>query len=159
MSECRIEAWTPEHPRWTELVELLRAEGQLRWVLPDERELRPATHILTAVVGEDAVGFVVFIVQEIGPPDNCPALGLTEAKVIAFGVRSGHRGRGIGTSLQRRVLQVAADLGCYQVRSVTDVWRTENCRVKIGLGFGVHPTVRRVDGEDRPAYVFVKALD
>jgi GNAT superfamily N-acetyltransferase len=159
VSELRIEACVPGDPRWPDFVSLLRSEGQLRWVLPNERDLRPSTHVLVAVAAEEPVGFVAFLVQEIGPADNCPSLGVTEAKVLAFGVRSDSRGRGIGSSLQRRVLELARELSCYQVRSVTDVWRTENCRVKLGLGFGVHPTHREVDGVDRPAYVFVKALD
>lgn len=158
MADFRIESWREDGPRWAELVELLDAQEQRRWVLPDEQRLRPSSEVLVAVADDRPVGFLVFLVQEIGPPDNCPAFGKTEAKVVAFAVRADYRRRGIGTVLQRRALEVARQLGCYQLRSVTDVWRDENRQVKLALGFAVHPTVRRVEGEDRPAYVFVKRL-
>jgi GNAT superfamily N-acetyltransferase len=158
MAEFRIESWDEDGPRWAELVALFESQDQLRWVLPDEERLRPSSEVLVAVTDERPVGFLVFLVQEIGPPDNCPALGETEAKVVAFAVHPDYRRHGIGTALQRRALEVARQLGCYQLRSVTDVWRHENLHVKLALGFGVHPTVRRVEDEDRPAYVFVKRL-
>jgi GNAT superfamily N-acetyltransferase len=158
VADYRIESWSPSHPRWHELVGLFAAEGQLRWVLPDETELRPSTHVLAALVRDEPVGFLAFIVQEIGPADGVPPLGLTEAKVLAFGVSVASRGRGIGTALQRRALERARELGCYQVRSVTDARREENVRVKIRLGFGAHPTIRHVDEEDRPGYVFVRTV-
>jgi GNAT superfamily N-acetyltransferase len=158
MTEFRIESWSEDDPRWAELVELFDTQEQLRWVLPDEKRLRPSSEVLVAVADERPVGFLVFLVQEIGPPDNCPAFGQTEAKVVAFAVRAEYRRRGIGTALQRRALEVARQLDCYQLRSVTDVWRDENRQVKLALGFGVHPTVRRVEDEERPAYVFVKRL-
>jgi GNAT superfamily N-acetyltransferase len=159
VAEYRIESWSPTHPRWQELVSLFAAEDQLRWVLPDETELRPATHVLTALVGEEPVGFLAFLVQEIGPADSVPPLGLTEAKVIAFGVSRPSRGRGMGTGLQRRAFDLARELGCYQVRSVTEAAREENVRVKVRLGFGAHPVIRHVGAEDRPGYVFVRTMD
>ena len=158
MTEFQIESCSEGGPRWAELVELFDAQEQLRWVLPDEKRLRPSSEVLVAVADERPVGFLVFVVQEIGPPDDCPGFGQTEAKVVAFAVRADYRRRGIGTALQRRALEVAGQLGCYQLRSVTDVWRDENRQVKLALGFGVHPTVRHVEDEDRPAYVFVKLL-
>lgn len=158
MTELRIESWNESSPRWAELVELFDTQDQLRWVLPDEERLRPSSEVLAAVADDEPVGFLVFLIQEIGPPDNCPAFGQTEAKVVAFAVRTEYRRRGIGTALQRRALEVARQLGCYQVRSVTDVWRDQNRQLKLALGFGVHPTVRRVGDEERPAYVFVKRL-
>jgi GNAT superfamily N-acetyltransferase len=158
MADFRIESWSEDGPRWTELVELFDAQEQRRWVLPDEQRLRPSSEVLVAVADELPVGFLVFLVQEIGPPDNCPAIGQTEAKVVGFAVSADYRRRGIGTALQRRALELARELGCYQLRSVTDVWRVENRQVKPALGFGVHPTVRRVENEDRPAFVFVKRL-
>jgi GNAT superfamily N-acetyltransferase len=136
----RIESWDEDGSRWAELVELFDTQDQLRWVLPDGKRLRPSSEVLVALADDRPVGFLVFLVQEIGPPDNCPGLGESEAKVVAFGVDADYRRRGIGTALQRRALGVARRLGCYQLRSVTDVWRAENRQVKLALGFGVHPT-------------------
>jgi GNAT superfamily N-acetyltransferase len=158
MSGIRIEQWDDGHARWPELVELLELEGQLRWVLPEDGPLRADAHIFVACDDETAAGFIAFFVQEIGPPDDCPALGLTEAKVLAFGVRPDRRRQGIGRSLQLKLLERAAELGCYQARSVTSVEREANLRLKLALGFAVTPTIRRLREGDRPAYVFVQRV-
>ena len=68
MTEFRIESWNENDPRWAELVGLFDTQGQLRWVLPDEERLRPSSEVLVAVADERPVGFLVFLVQEIGPP-------------------------------------------------------------------------------------------
>jgi GNAT superfamily N-acetyltransferase len=154
----RIEEWNTTDPRWGKLTRLLEREEQLSWVLPDG-ELRPDSHVLVAVDRQEPVGFLAFVRQEIGPPDGCPPIGLTEAKVLAFGVTASHRRRGIGTALQLGALELAAALGCYQMRSVSDAVRDENRRVKLGLGFGVTPTIRRLRDGEKPAFVFVKAFD
>ena len=91
-----IEQWSDNHARWPELVTLLEREDQLSWVLPEGGPLRPDAVVLVAHDEDSVLGFLAFIVQEIGPPDECPALGLTEAKVLAFGVRrrAGDKGSG-----------------------------------------------------------------
>lgn len=157
MEERRIEHWSETPPRWPELKQLLEREGQLDWVFP-EGELRPDSHVLVALDGERPVGFLVFLRQEIGPADGCPPVGLTEAKVLAFGVAASHRRRRIGTALQLRALELAAELGCYQLRSVTNADNEANVGVKLRLGFTVTPTIRRLRDGDRPAFVFVKAV-
>jgi GNAT superfamily N-acetyltransferase len=157
MAELRIERWSETHPGWPRLTELLEQEEQLSWVLPDG-ELRPDSHILVAVDADDPVGFLVFLRQEVGPPDDCPPTGLTEAKVLAFGVAAAHRRCGIGTALQLRALELAAELGCYQLRSVTNADNEANVAVKLRLGFAVTPTIRRLRNGDRPAFVFVKTV-
>ena len=158
MTGIRIEQWDDSHARWPELVELLELEGQLRWVLPDDGPLRPDAHVFVACDDEAVSGFIAFIVQEIGPPDDCPALGLTEAKVLAFGVRADRRRQGIGRALQLELLGRASELGCYQARSVTSIDREPNFRLKLALGFAVSPTIRRLREGDRPAFVFLRKL-
>jgi GNAT superfamily N-acetyltransferase len=148
-----IEHWSDGHERWPELVALLEREDQLSWV-----RLRTDAIVLAAHDSEAVLGFLAFFVQEIGPPDDCPALGLTEAKVLAFGVREESRRQGVGRALQLELLVRAAELGCYQARSVTDVEREANVRLKLSLGFAVTPTIRRLREGDRPAFVFVKKL-
>jgi GNAT superfamily N-acetyltransferase len=78
--------------------------------------------------------------------------------VLAFGVAASHRRRGIGTALQVRALELAAELGCYQLRSVTNADNDPNVAVKLRLGFAVTPTIRRLREGDRPAFVFVKTV-
>jgi GNAT superfamily N-acetyltransferase len=77
---------------------------------------------------------------------------------LAFGVRPDRRRQGIGRSLQLKLLERAAELGCYQARSVTSVEREANLRLKLALGFAVTPTIRRLREGDRPAYVFVQRV-
>ena len=153
-----IEQWSEGHERWPDLLTLFEREDQLSWVLPEGGPLRPDAIVLVAHDGVSVLGFLAFFVQEIGPPDECPALGLTEAKVLAFGVRPESRRQGVGRALQIAVLERASELGCYQVRSVTDVDREANVRLKLALGFSVTPTIRRLRDGDRPAFVFVKRV-
>jgi GNAT superfamily N-acetyltransferase len=157
MAEHRIERWDETHRSWRSLTALLGQEEQLSWVLPDGA-LRPDSHVLVAVDGGEPVGFLAFLRQELGPPDDCPATGLTEAKVLAFGVAASHRRRGIGTALQVRALKLAAQLGCYQLRSVTNADNDPNVAVKLRLGFAVTPTIRRLREGDRPAFVLAKTV-
>jgi GNAT superfamily N-acetyltransferase len=153
-----IEQWSDNHERWPELVEVLEREDQLSWVIPDGGPLRSDAVVLVAHDESSVLGFLAFIVQELGPPDDCPALGLTEAKVLAFGVREESRRRGVGRALQVELLDRAAKLGCYQARSVTSVDRDANIRLKLSLGFVVAPTIRRLREGDQPAFVFVKRV-
>jgi hypothetical protein len=51
-------------------------------------------------------------------------------------------------------------LGCYQVRSRSDVGYGENHRLKLRLGFAVSPHVRTLEGgEERPGFFFVKVVE
>ena len=121
MRALTIEQWSDNHERWPELVEVLEREDQLSWVIPDGGPLRPDAVVLVAHDESSVLGFLAFIVQELGPPDECPALGLTAAKVLAFGVREETWRRGVGRALQLELLDRATKLGCYQARSVTSV--------------------------------------
>ena len=57
------------------------------------------------------------------------------------------------------LLDRARQLGCYQVRSRSDVGHDENHRLKLRLGFGAHPHVRALEGgEGRPGFFFVKVV-
>jgi GNAT superfamily N-acetyltransferase len=156
--ELTIAQWSDSHERWPEVVALLQREDQLAWVMPDDGPLRPDAVVLVAHDEALVAGFLAFIVQEIGPPDDCPGLGLTEAKVLAFGVREESRHQGIGRALQLALLERAAELDCYQARSVTSVDREANVRLKLSLGFAVSPTIRQLRDGERPAFVFVRRV-
>lgn len=84
---------------------------------------------------------------------------LLEAKIRAFHVLPKHRNRGVGTALQRQVLALAPALGCYQVRSRSELSRGANYAIKRKLGFGMHPAVRTfADGRTSPGVYWVKAI-
>lgn len=76
--DITIEEWDAEHPRWSE------------W-LNFTAEWHTSSHVLVALQHAEIVGFLRFVVQDIGPEAHCPPVQwngetLTEAKVMAFGV-------------------------------------------------------------------------
>ncbi len=157
-THCTIEEWTPQHPRWTELAAAIEVEQQATWAFAPLFADFPR-HFLVALQEDVVVGFLMFVVWEIGPHDRMmPTLqlngvALTEAKIIAFGVRESHRRQGIGRALQEHTLQRARELGCYQVRSVSGGDHPENYQLKLSMGFAVEPMER-----DAPSVAFVMPL-
>lgn len=149
-----IEEWAEAHPRWGELMAVVEAEGQLRWV-QTRLDFHRGAHMLVARCGEDVVGFLRFVTQEIGADEERPSVALDgvalmEAKVLAFGVVESQRRRGIGRALQEAALARARTLGCYQMRSHSSGSNRANHRLKLSMGFAVHPIVRGAD--DRGVY-------
>lgn len=140
-----ISLWTPEHPRWAELLGVVEAEGQSGW-LHARHDFHLSSHVL--VVATDAIaGFLRFVIQPLGPPDGCPVLTLagtplTEAKILAFGVPERFRRQGIGSALQLQAIAAARELGCYQLRSYSAINHPENYALKLKLGFAAFPEVR-----------------
>ena len=107
-------------------------------------------HTLVAVTADRVVGFLRFVVQEIGPDADRPSLTLRgepmrEAYVLAFGVAEDYRRHGIGAALQHELIEQATTLACFQVRSRSAGDRLANHELKLSLGFGVHPT-KATDG-------------
>lgn len=100
-SSLIIEQWTPEHPFWQKLVQAVAQENQTHWAFEPFFE-QFARYFLVALSSSKVVGFLMFVVWDIGPNDrDHPPLQfhgetLMEAKIIAFGVQKAHRRRGIG---------------------------------------------------------------
>lgn len=143
------ERWPSDHLRFDELRKIVEAERQTRY-LTIEVEWHRSSHVLVALDAAEIVGFLRFVVQEIGPDNELPSVHLggvvlTEAKILAFGVVEEARNRGVGRLLQRAALQWARELACYQVRSHSEGERQANHHLKLSMGFAVYPTVRRDD--------------
>lgn len=154
-----IENWDSAHPTWDRLLALASEVGQLDWV-NFMGEWHHSEHCLVARAEGEVLGFLRFVVQEIGPDSDCPPVrlkgeSLREAKVIAFAVKDSHRRRGIGRLLQERLIREAKSLGLFQVRSHSGGDNTANHQLKLSLGYGVHPIVR---GEDRRGAFFILPL-
>jgi L-amino acid N-acyltransferase YncA len=66
---------------------------------------------------------------------------LTEGKVIAFGVAPDLRRNGIGRLLQARLIQECRAQRCHQIRSHSGDTKVENYRLKLAMGFAMHPLV------------------
>lgn len=156
-----VEEWEGSHPRWEEFVGCLEttAPDQTKFVLGDRYQAYPC-HLFVALQDNQVVGFLRFAIQPIGPEVNCPSLyldgePLKEAKIHAFAVREESRGQGIGKELQRRAIQRARQLGCYQVSSYSSYGRDANHHIKLSLGFGAQPEVH---GEGEKGIYFIMPL-
>ena len=158
LSRLSIHELTPDHRDWQEYVDLIDAEGQARWAF-DARFERSPRHYVVAATDGCVVGFVMYVVWNIGPHDrNHPPLAvdgqtLKEAKIVAFGVKEAYRRQGIGRALQEHVIRRAREVGCYQVRSVSGADHAANRQLKLAMGFAVEPMER-----DKPTLAFVMPL-
>jgi GNAT superfamily N-acetyltransferase len=154
-----IEEWDLQHPRWSELLALVSQLHQSEW-FAFVAKWHASSHVLVALRSSAIVGFLRFVLQEIGPDSDCPPIqfqgkNLQEAKVLAFGVLSLQRRQGIGRALQEALRQLARALDCYQIRSHSSGDNLENHQLKLSLGYSVHPIIR---GEDRRGVYFILPL-
>jgi GNAT superfamily N-acetyltransferase len=154
-----FEEWNLPHARWSELLELVNQLDQMDW-FTFTADWHFSSHVLVARRASEILGFLRFIVQDIGPDTGCPPVKwrgekLREAKVIAFEVLPAYQRQGIGRSLQETLRQRAQDLGCYQIRSHSSGDNVANHRLKLSLGYGIHPIVR---GDDRRGVYFILPL-
>lgn len=137
---------------------MITGEGQEKEAFNPFFERFPRYFVAARLNGR-IVGFLMFVVWQIGPYDRGHPIvqrggkALTEAKIIAFGVRPAHRRQGIGRALQEHVLRRARALGCFQVRSVSGPSRQANHQLKLAMGFAVEPMER-----DEPSLAFVMPL-
>ena len=140
-----LEFWHSGHPRTPELTALVARLGQEDWVA-FKADWHLADHMLVALSTGEVVGFLRYVIQEIGVEEDQQPFTLNgeilrEAKVIAFGVAPEHRRKGIGRALQERLIEEARAAGLYQIRSHSSAHNTENHRLKLSLGYAIHPLV------------------
>ena len=153
-----IEELTPDHPDWQEFVALVNDVNQADWAFNPYFE-RFSRCFLAAKQDNTIVGFLMFVVWDIGPHDrDHPPIEihgktLKEAKILAFGVKDGYRRQGIGSALQEYTIKQAKLFDCYQVRSVSGENHPENHHLKLSLGFAVEPMER-----DEKCLAFVMPL-
>ena len=153
-----IEELTVDHPNWQEFVALVNDLNQEDWAFNPYFE-QFSRYFLAAKQDDTIVGFLMFVVWDIGPHDrDHPPIQingktLKEAKILAFGVKDGYRRQGIGTALQEYTIKQAKLFGCYQVRSVSGEKHPENHYLKLSLGFAVEPMER-----DEECLAFVMPL-
>ena len=157
-SRFLIEELTADHPDWREFVALVNDLNQEGWAFNPYFE-QFSRYFLAAKQDGTIVGFLMFVVWDIGPNDrDHPSIQihgktLKEAKILAFGVKEGYRRQGIGTALQEYVLKQAKLFDCYQVRSVSGENHPENHLLKLSMGFAVEPMER-----DEQCLAFVMPL-
>ena len=157
-SRLSIEELTADHPDWQEFVALVNDLNQEGWAFNPYFE-QLSRYFLAAKKDGIIVGFLMFVVWDIGPHDrDHPPIQiygktLREAKILAFGVKEGYRRQGVGTALQAYTIKQARLFDCYQVRSVSGENHPENHLLKLSLGFAVEPMER-----DEQCLAFVMPL-
>jgi GNAT superfamily N-acetyltransferase len=154
-----IAEWGEGHPRWEELRRVVEELGQTNWVAASAPYHR-SSHLLVALEGGAIAGFLRFVVQPIGPELDRPPVVLDgevllEAKVLAFATLPDFRRRGVGRALQEATIERAVALECHQVRSHSGGSNLANHRLKLAMGFGIHPIVR---GDDTGGAYFILPL-
>lgn len=145
MPAVQVEEWTVQHPRWREVAMLIEQLEQTDWVA-FEADWHLSSHMLVATTPERVVGVLRYVVQELGVeedwlPVTLHGTVLTEGKVIAFGVAPAARRQGIGRALQQRLIDDCRAHGCFQIRSHSNQTNIENYRLKLTMGFTMHPLV------------------
>ena len=138
-----VEEWTPEHPAWLNLLDLIEGLDQKDWTA-FTAVWHLSSHFLVAHQQGIPLGFLRYVIQYIGAdadwsPIYLQGEVLTEAKVIAFGVAAANLRQGIGRCLQEVLIRRAAAAGCYQIRSRSDASHTANHQLKLSMGFAIHP--------------------
>ena len=107
-----IEELTADHPDWQEFVALINDVNQADWAFNPYFE-QFSRYFLAAKQDGIIVGFLMFVVWDIGPHDrDHPPIQmhgktLKEAKILAFGVKEGYRRQGIGRALQEYTIKQA----------------------------------------------------
>jgi ribosomal protein S18 acetylase RimI-like enzyme len=138
-----LDEWQPDHPNWAALVEVVTQLRQEKWAA-FSADWHLSSHMLVAHRDGNIVGFLRYVIQQIGVEDDLPPVTLdgeplTEAKVLAFGVAVGVRRQGIGRRLQQRLIADARRHGCHQIRSHSSAENEANHRLKLALGFAIQP--------------------
>ena len=84
---------------WEQYVDVISGEDQVQWAF-NETDERSSRHFVMAKQDGCIVGFIVYVVQEIGRSCTSPLMvnggALTEAKIIAFGVQEAYRRQALG---------------------------------------------------------------
>jgi GNAT superfamily N-acetyltransferase len=116
-----------------------------------------ASCVLGAFHGSRCVGFLRYLIQQIGAEEGRPAVmhrgsALNEGYVEAFGVDPRLRRRGIGTALQEHAMQRCRVAGCHQMRSRSPVTSVENYALKLAAGYVLHPS------RENDSYYFIIRL-
>lgn len=158
-SVTQIEEWDDAHPQLPVLMDLIQRLGQWDWAT-FRADWHRTSHLLVARRGETLVGFLRFVIQPIGPDMDCPPVryhgaDLLEAKVLGFAVEKPYQRHGVGRQLQEALIEQARLHGCHQIRSHSSGDNLANHRLKLSLGYGVHPIVR---GDDRRGVYFILPL-
>lgn len=167
-----IRRFAPAGAGWDAYLAHLERGDMARWVLDEDERPLPGMLFLGAVVAEEVVGDLALREQVVTAPatawtdgqarpladrDGAP---LRETFVQTFFVDRAHRRCGVGRALQQAALDLTRARGCCQMRSWSSLDKPENYRLKLGLGFAMHPEVHEAwNGMKVSGVYFVKRVD
>lgn len=135
-------------PRWRRFVEVVASLGETETTRINlDVEHFISSHILVAMVDNEPIGYLRYVVQRLGEDEERPLVKfkdtvLLEAKVIAFAVVPAYQNQGIGRALQHEGIKRAKEQGCYQFRSRSHYDCQANHHLKISMGFGIQPSLQ-----------------
>ena len=166
-----VEVFTPEHPHWPAYVDHMGRANMARWTVDAAGLPLQPLHFLGVMEGDSVIGHISLRHQPLVCPASEWSTGmdpivygtegepLTELYVYTFAVDEAHRRQGVGRALQRAALDLTRDLGCYQLRSWSSLDHPDNYRLKIALGFAMHPATFKTDsGLEVSGVYFVKTV-
>jgi GNAT superfamily N-acetyltransferase len=155
-TEFELTQILPGEPRWTAMVDYLKACDQACWVLDkDDQPLQEDLTFLAVIVNGQVVADLTLLKRPIEVPPSEWAGGrerilrnpagqpLYETFVQTFRVEEAHRRKGYGRALQLEALRVTKVLGCIQMRSWSSLDKPANYQLKFSLGFGFHPDIQQ----------------
>jgi GNAT superfamily N-acetyltransferase len=133
---------------WSALLAIAPSIGEaIVKQLTMEMDWVKSNHILVAISDDRPVGVLRFVAQRLGEDEERPPIvfkgeTLIEGKVISFGVVPECRNQGIGRALQERAVELAREMGCYQLRSRSWYRSQANFHLKISMGSGIQPSLQ-----------------
>lgn len=154
---------THKHRFPTALEAHLDRFNYLRYVRNEEGWL-PGLQVITAEYGRQIVGHIALLEQPLCLTDDevlkDSGIPLRELFVQTFRVSETFQRRGIGRRLQGEALRLAAELGCYQLRSWSSIDKETNYHLKLSMGFAFSPAkITLKDGRVIHGGYFAKRTD
>jgi GNAT superfamily N-acetyltransferase len=139
------------------LLQVAEVLDQKRYVVREYRHAKQRVLLGAFDEVDRPVGFLFTLIQVLGEDEGrSPVVvggkALLESYVDAFGVLPAIRRSGIGRALQDRAIQLARELGCYQIRSRSPTAAQENYALKLKMGYAIHPS------NENDSYYFILKL-
>jgi GNAT superfamily N-acetyltransferase len=165
-----VERFKPTRPRWDTFLAHLERVEMTQHALEADGSLHPDKHVLGMRDGQEIVGHITFKKQAITIPatewsgkQETLVMGKDDAQIYeaftqTFAVDKTHRRLGYGRALQLAALDLARELGCYQLRSWSSLDQPANHALKLSLGFSIHPAKKAAAGQLISGAYFVRTV-
>ena len=145
------------YPGWDRYLAHLERVEMTTHAVDEDGEPIEGNYYLSITDDDAVIGHISIKVQKLIVPEtewssvfdhhvrDTDGAPLRETFVQTFAVESNHRRKGHGRALQLAALDLTCDLGCYQMRSWSSLDARANYRLKLSLGFAIHPATYTTD--------------